>query len=145
MSGNDSGVTPGDQSTLDQNNVNQTVAQNEADAASTFDAVSQSSSNFSEYPKTHNEEKQGKHIPGHNNYQEGKSELTISMSEASKLVNEYSGKGTPVGDNKERVDFGQIIGNYKDPGTGDSVPTTVGIIHYSKSGTHIVPARPKEE
>ena len=145
MSGNDSGVTPGDQSTLDQNNVSQSIAQNEADAASIFDAGSQSISNFSEYPKTLNEGKQGKHIPGHNNYQEGKSELTISMFEASKLVDKYSGKGTPVGDNKERVDFGQIIGNYKDPNTHNRVPTTIGIIHYSKSGTHIVPARPKEE
>ena len=125
--------------------MSQTVAQNEADAASTFDAESQSASNFSEYPKKLNEGKQGKHIPGHNNYQEGKSELTISMSEADDLVDKYSGKGTPVSDIKERVDFGQIIGNYKDPITNDSIPTTVGIIHYSKSGTHIVPARPKEE
>lgn len=45
----------------------------------------------------------------------------------------------------ERVDFGKTIGNYVDPDTGTKYPTTVGIIHYSKSGTHIVSARPKEE
>jgi len=43
---------------------------------------------------------------------------------------------------KERVDFGKVIGNYKDPNTGKSVPTTKGIIIYSKSGIHVVPSRP---
>ncbi|MBR7020571.1 MAG: hypothetical protein IKI15_05910 [Lachnospiraceae bacterium] len=46
----------------------------------------------------------------------------------------YSGKGTPIGDNKERVDFGMNIGYYIDPVTGAKHPTTVGIIHYSKMG-----------
>lgn len=71
-------------------------------------------------------------------------ELTISLAEAGNLVQQYSGKGTPVGDNKERVDFGKTIGIYKDSSTGAGTPTTIGIIHYSKTGTHIVPARPKE-
>lgn len=146
MSGNESGVTSGNQSTLEQGNVSDIVSKNEADAASTFDAGAKSdSSKFESFPKGINEGKQGKHIPGHNNFQSGKSELTISMSEANSLVAAYSGKGTALGDNKERVDFGKTIGNYVDPVTGAKHPTTVGIIHYSKSGTHIVPARPKEE
>lgn len=145
MSGNESGVTSGDQSTIEQGNVSRIVAKNEADAASTFDASSQSdSSKFDSFPKGINDGKQGKHIPGHKNFQQGKSELSISIMEANRLVDVYSGKGTSIGDNKERVDFGMNIGYYIDPVTGAKHPTTVGIIHYSKSGTHIVPARPKE-
>jgi hypothetical protein len=144
MSGNDSGITSGDQQSLEQGNVRTTVEKNEANAESTFDVGNvSSSSDFSNYPKTLNESKQGKHIPGHNNYQEGKSELTITMSEASNLVSQFSGKGMPIGDNKERVNFRKTIGIYKDPLTGTSVRTTIGVIHYSKTGTHIVPARPK--
>ena len=146
MSGSESGVTSGNQKTLEQDNVSNIVAQNEANASSTFDTDSNpSGSNFDSFPKNLNEGKQGKHVPGHNNYEPGKSELTISMKKASNLVNKFSGKGTPVGTNKERVDFGEVIGNYKDPITGKSTPTTIGMIHYSKSGTHIVPARPKED
>ena len=44
--------------------------------------------------------------------------------------------------NKERLDFVEIIGNYVDE-NGNSQPTTIGIIHKSKTGCHIVPAKPK--
>ena len=67
------------------------------------------------------------------------------MNEAANLIEHHSGKGTPVSDNKERVNFGKTIGIYNDPFTGENMPTTIGIIHYSKSGAHIVPARPKED
>ncbi len=83
--------------------------------------------------------KQGKHIPGHPNYQAGKSILT---GNAQKLLDQYAGKGQWIGQNKERVDFGQVIGKYVDPATGKAFQTTKGIIHYSKNGAHIVPARP---
>ena len=43
---------------------------------------------------------------------------------------------------KERVDFGSIIGDFIDPVSGEVLKTTKGIIHYSKKGAHIVPARP---
>ena len=145
MSGDDSGITPGNQQSLDQTIVSNTIAVNEANAASSFDAESNNSSfTFSSFPKKLNEDKQGKHIPGHKNYQNGKSELTINISDASKLVGQFSGKGTPISNNKERVDFGKIIGIYKDPTSGTGTPTSIGIIHYSKFGTHIVPAKPKE-
>ena len=55
----------------------------------------------------------------------------------------HSGTGQPLGPNKERVDFGKPIGRYVDGTTGKSYPTTMGIIHYSKSGAHIVPTKPK--
>ncbi len=44
---------------------------------------------------------------------------------------------------KERVDFGKTIGFYHNPQTQKSIPTTMGIIHYSKDGAHIVPAKPR--
>ncbi|WP_175527713.1 polymorphic toxin type 50 domain-containing protein [Marinobacterium iners] len=42
----------------------------------------------------------------------------------------------------ERVNFQENIGKYVDPSSGNSSSTTNGIIHYSKDGVHIVPARP---
>jgi transposase protein len=42
------------------------------------------------------------------------------------------------------VNFNKNIGIYIDPVTGNQTPTTMGIIHYSKNGYHVVPAKPKE-
>jgi hypothetical protein len=85
--------------------------------------------------------KQGKHIPGHNNYIPGRSPLTHKNPQG--LLNDFAGKGQPVGSVprgqpgfKERVNFGQVIGEI------NGQPTTNGIIHYSKDGAHIVPATP---
>jgi filamentous hemagglutinin len=87
---------------------------------------------------------QGKHIPGHNNFREGRSVLTADPEELGR----YAGTGqslnsTPIGmpGSKERVDFGQHIGTTLDE-AGNASDTTVGIIHYSSRGIHIVPARP---
>lgn len=144
MSGEDSGLTSGSQVTVEQGTIENKVKTNEANVASTFDVDRlQSNSSFADFPKTINVGKQGKHIPGHNNYQKGKSSLTISMAQAESLVQSFSGLGDKINNNKERVDFGTIIGNYRDPTTGEIMPTSVGIIHYSQSGTHIVPARPR--
>jgi hypothetical protein len=92
-------------------------------------------------------DKQGKHIVGHRNFQ-GNSELT--HPDPQSLVDKFSGTGQPV--NKiplgqpgsvERVDFGEIIGNYVDPTTQAKTPSSIGTIRYSKNGVHIVTARPK--
>ena len=99
-------------------------------------------SSFSDFSKKLHLGKQGKHIVGHNNYQKGKSILEISIDEAQDLINKYSGKGQKIGVNRERINFEKIIGDYIDPQTGKSYKTTVGTIHYSKTGTHIVPERP---
>ena len=95
-------------------------------------------------PAKVHEGQQGKHIPGHKNYREGRSKLTISMSDADKLIREKGGTGKMVAhnSNRERVDFGIVIGFYVDNETGTSLPTSKGIIHYSKSGAHIVPSYP---
>jgi RHS repeat-associated protein len=97
-------------------------------------------------PKIHDGQ-QGKHVPGHNNFQPGKSELTDPDPQG--LLDQGTGTGqqvgnTPVGQSgsKERVDFGKRIGNYVDPVTGEKSPTSIGIIHHGSRGSHIVPARP---
>lgn len=89
--------------------------------------------------------KQGKHILGHNNYIEGRSYLTISLEEAQELINKYAGTGTfeltRNGDvkNKELISINKIIGVNISNKTGELAETNRFYIHYSKSGTHIVP------
>lgn len=90
------------------------------------------------------EGKQGKHIVGHNNYkeEEGKSITILPMAKIEELLKKYAGTGQIARDNGERVDFKEIIGIYVNQHNNKKCETTVGIIHYSKSGLHIVPARP---
>lgn len=88
--------------------------------------------------------KQGKHILGHNNYIPGRSYLTISTQEAQQLVEQYAGTGELLRDSKNRwkqtelVEIGRAIGIAVDQ-DGTEVSTSRFIIHYSKTGTHIVP------
>ena len=112
------------------------------DKAVDISKVSKTATDFKSFPKTIHIGKQGKHILGHNNYQKGKSILNISTSDAQKLINQYSGKGRKIGTSRERVNLKKVIGKYVDPKTGKSYDTTVGTIHYSKSGTHLVPEKP---
>lgn len=111
-------------------------------------AGSSSTNKFSDkitWPSTLEEGKQGKHIEGHPNYVSGKSKLIITIEEVSELAEKFSGTGTVVGSsissNRERVDFGKIIGVWIDS-DGNEHLSSKGIIHHSKNGTHIVPARP---
>lgn len=91
-----------------------------------------------------NQGKQGKHILGNNNFETGKSVLTADP----KALALQAGSGIPVNavprgqaGFKERVNFGEVIGDYVFQGT--SQPTTNGIIVYDKAGTiHIIPSRP---
>jgi RHS repeat-associated protein len=91
--------------------------------------------------------KQGKHIPGHNDYRPGRS--TLTHPDPQGLVDQFAGKGQQVGKIprgqpgfKERVDFGVTIGEYISA-SAPPMPTTKGIIHYAADGTvHIVPAAP---
>ena len=50
--------------------------------------------------------------------------------------------GEWIGTNKERIDFGKVIGQYVNQVTNETIDTTMGIIHYSKTGTYIVTAQP---
>ncbi len=85
---------------------------------------------------------QGKHIKGHNNYTPGKSILYGNLDDAQGLLNEYAGTGQKINENKERVNFGKVIGEYINPETGEALVTTKGIIHYGDKGAHIIPSRP---
>lgn len=64
------------------------------------------------------------------------------LNDVQRLPDQKAGTGTMIGNNKERVDFGKIIGRYIDMAIGQSTDTTIGIIHYGNKGAHIVPARP---
>ncbi len=94
------------------------------------------------FDTTVNAGKQGKHIVGNNNFIEGRSVFNGTVDDAQRLVDNFAGTGEWIGTNKERVNFGEVIGQYVNPATNEAVDTTVGIIHYSKTGTHIVPAQP---
>jgi filamentous hemagglutinin len=92
--------------------------------------------------------KQGKHIPGNRNYIPGRSILVDP--DPQELLDQWAGKWQPVNDmtagqpgSKERVEFGKVTGRYVDPATGETVPTSRGIIVYDRKGNaHIIPARP---
>lgn len=85
-------------------------------------------------------DKQGKHIPGHNNFKPGKSEWTHPDPQA--LLDKFGGTGTR-NDQRELVDFGTMVGYHADPITGTKTPTERGVIHYDNAGgAHIVPTRP---
>lgn len=89
-------------------------------------------------PKIH-PGKQGKHLPGHNNFQPGKGEWTHPDPQG--LVDRFAGRGSRSGQ-REWVDTGENVGNYVDP-SGNSSPTTRMTIHYGGDGTvHVVPAPP---
>jgi len=83
--------------------------------------------------------KQGKHIIGHPNFQHGKS---ILRADANDLLQNYAGKGKMINEYKERVNFGKDIGQYYNSSIQQYVTTQNGIIHYSKTGAHIVSSAP---
>ncbi len=109
-----------------------------------FSGTKGAKTSFATFPKTIHTGRQEKHIAGSNNFTSGRSVFNGTTKQAEALIKKYSGTGQPLGNNKERVDFGKVIGTYVDESTGKEYPTTMGIIHYSKDGGHIVPARPKE-
>ncbi|HMA93742.1 MAG TPA: polymorphic toxin type 50 domain-containing protein [Polyangiaceae bacterium] len=83
---------------------------------------------------------QGKHVPGHNNFKPGRSELTHPDPQA--LLDRGIGTGVRHG-TKEVVDFGEEIGTHV-ARDGTRSTTSRGTIHYnSKNEAHIVPALPE--
>ena len=91
--------------------------------------------------------KQDKHIEGSNNFKQqvaqGKTPSVLT-ADPHALLKEAAGRGTPIQNapNKERFDFGRVIGRYVDS-NGRSHDTTRVTIHYDGRGNaHIVPARP---
>ena len=91
-----------------------------------------------------NVNKQNKHFKEHANYKEGNRYLTISAKKCQEIVSKYSGTGKIERDKsgqfakKEVVILNREVGYLKDL-SGKWTPTNKIKIHYSKSGTHIVP------
>lgn len=104
------------------------------------------------------EGRQNKHIEGTNEYktykehfdqkgQYGPAKLEISKEKAQEMVDKFHGSGIINGKypNKECVTVNdEIIGTSVNKKTGKEVKTSVFEIHYSKDGTHIVPAYPSK-
>ncbi len=96
-------------------------------------------------PKVHMG-RQGKHIPGHNNYQPGKSILTADPLELARQAGTgRSLRDIPIGQpgSREIIDFGTVIGQHVDEVTGTATQTAWGVITYGKDGIHIFPVRPQ--
>jgi tetratricopeptide (TPR) repeat protein len=91
--------------------------------------------------------KQAKHLPGRKNFIIGNSEWLYP--DPKKKIRDLAGTGQKIKGGpgypgyKERVDCGEIIGIYVNKETNERLPTSMAIIHYSKKGAHIVPARPR--
>jgi hypothetical protein len=93
-----------------------------------------------------NPQKQNRHIMGSGGFIEGRSRLTIGLDEAQKLVNELRGTGEPIFDRngewvrKERVVCSNYVGIHVDL-DGKETKTKRLTIHYSATGSHIVPGK----
>lgn len=93
-------------------------------------------------------ELQNRFIPGRDAYETARLDgntRSIIFGDATglqKLLDEKAGTGEFVAANKEKVNFGQPLGQYVDPEAKTKLRTTIGIIHYMPEGAYIVPARP---
>lgn len=92
-----------------------------------------------------NIEKQNRHQLTAKEYKKGRSYLTVTNQQAQMLVNKYSGTGYIERDskgkyaNKEFIISDEEIGVNINPKTNEETLTKKFYIHYSKTGTHIVP------
>ncbi len=95
-------------------------------------------------------EKQNRFIPGRNAYEMARTYGNLrsivfrDANSLQKLLEEKAGTGEFIGSNKEKVDFGQTIGQFVDLDGRTKRETRIGIIHYGPDGAYIVPARPNE-
>ncbi len=97
-------------------------------------------------------DKQNKHIPGSHNFKINSSTILISKEKLEKLCAQKAGTGEAVigkmgkAGYKERIDFGEYIGDYYYKINGivvEKLPTTNGILRYDAKGYfHVVPSHP---
>lgn len=96
-----------------------------------------------------NHEKQARHIKGSPEYKEGRSYLTISEEEAQDIINRKSGTGvihiSKSGQIKEVIETDFDIGVNVNKNTHAEETTNAATIHYSKTGTHLVPTKRREK
>ena len=96
-----------------------------------------------------NPEKQSRHDINSDGYVKGRSYLLPGIN-ALELVDKFYGTGMPkftnAGNwkNKEVVTTSIDIGILVNPDTGEETVTSNFTIHYSRTGTHVVPAPGKE-
>ena len=97
-----------------------------------------------------NKELQGKHVKNNKRYTPGRSYIKGDMNTAEKLIRELSGTGEALSDtngrwtHKERVKSTRIIGTHVNCNTGKEEGSHYAIITYSKTGTHIMPAKERK-
>ncbi len=90
-----------------------------------------------------NMHKQNKHIEGKSEYEKGKSKITASLDYLQKYYLDNLDKVEMINKSKGRFNFDKVVGIYIDLKTNENVETNKVIVHYSKTGYHFVPARPK--
>jgi len=102
-----------------------------------------------EIDKTVNASKQSRHIGNSSADTSGRSYIYGNMDTAQSLVDQYHGTGEIRFDargnwiNKEFVTLNRDIGIHVNANTESETPTNSFAIHYSKSGTHVVPSERK--
>lgn len=101
-----------------------------------------------EVSKTINKDKQKRHTKS--DHLPGRSYLDGDVEYAQKLVDKYGGKGESRLDHnghwnhRERITADHDIGTYVDE-SGNEIISNTAMIVYSKTGTHVYPARRKEK
>lgn len=95
-------------------------------------------------------QKQNAHIKNTREYVEGNSYLTVDTKEIQTIIDtkHLTGKVYVINDGKhikERIECDKIIGVDVDKEKGIEETTSRATIHYSKSGTHLVPTHAKEK
>lgn len=102
-----------------------------------------------EVSKTVNKDKQKRHTKS--DHLPGRSYLDGDVEYAQKLVDKYGGKGDPVLDgngdwtHKEKIEDPHIIGTHVDWRSGVETRTNMGMIVYSKTGTHVYPRKEEDD
>ncbi len=131
------------------------LAASDAEAAAkqltTSDAEAAAKQLIASAVKKINPEKQNRHLKDSDGYVEGRSYLYGTLEDAQRLVDEYSGTGVAIiskssGEwkHKEVVTCSKEIGVKVNPQSGMESPTKRATIHYSKTGTHVVPTSEEE-
>lgn len=102
-----------------------------------------------EVSKTVNKDKQKRHTKS--DHLPGRSYLDGDVEYAQELVDKHSGKGEAVIDgngnwtHKEKFDDSDIIGTHVDGRSGVETRTNMGMIVYSKTGTHVYPRKEEDD
>ncbi len=74
-----------------------------------------------------------------------RSYINGGRKQAEKLFLKYHGRGTALGENKERIILDRNVGMYYDKPTRQFVKSNTIIIHYSTTGSHIIVGAPRPD